>query len=183
MNEYNKEQIKKETEYEALMYFLEAYEEITGQVLAAVEKSERPDFICCKQNGIKVGIELVQVRRGHPNRVFIDKYIYKQEYMSPEDAIEILQMEVVKKEKKRNERDWKLPLSSILLIELPEIPLSNIVNRISPNNTPDIYSTGFTEVWIVDFTGIEAYGNVELLCVTPQMTMGYYRRDIQKSYG
>ena len=43
--------------------------------------------------------------------------------------------------------------------------------------------TNFLEFWIVDYTGIEAYDNVELFCVYPDTRYGYYERPFQKPYG
>ncbi|ABC77995.1 MAG: hypothetical protein GX625_08330 [Clostridiaceae bacterium] len=180
MNYYNKEQIKKTVEKGILDYFLEAYEEITGQLLEVHSVSERPDFICIRKDGSEVGIELVQVRRGHPNDIFFNKYIEKQDYMNNEYALELIQLKVIEKEKKRNELDWKLPLAAILLIELADIPLSYIKSYITPNTIPDMYLSGFGEIWLIDSTGTEAYDNVELFCVQPAEWSGYYPREIKK---
>ena len=183
MNGYTNERVKKEAEQESLNYFLEAYENITGETLEVIEVTERPDFICIRNDGSKVGVELVKVRRGHPNDILWDMIIDKQEFMSLDQALEMIQEVAAEKERKRNESDWKHTGATILLIELCDIPLAHINSYISSEILPDLYSIGFEEIWLADFTGIEAYDNVELFCVRPEEWKGYHSRGIQKPYG
>lgn len=183
MNEYTIERIKKENEEESLGYFLEAYESIIGKSFEKVEKSERPDFLCTRQDGGEVGIELVKIRRGHPNDVLFDKIVEKQNYMSVDYALDMIQRLAIEKEKKRNDPDWALPGATILLFELTDIPLSELRNCINPGGLPDLYEIGFAEIWLVDLTGLEAYDNVELFCIRPKEWEGYYPRGLQKPYG
>ena len=75
-----------------------------------------------------------------------------------------------------------LPGATILLLELTDIPLCELRYSIRPDILPDLYKTGFTEIWLVDLTGVEAYDNVELFCVCPEELEGYYPRDIQNPY-
>ena len=183
MNEYTIERMKKENEEESLGYFLEAYESIIGECFERVEKSERPDFLCTRQDSSKLGIELSKITRGHPNSILFDKIVEKQDYMSVDNALCMIQREAIKKETKRNEPDWALPGATILLFELTDIPLSELRNCINPNILPDLYEIGFAEIWLVDLTGLEAYDNVELFCVLPKKWEGYYPRGLQKPYG
>jgi len=183
MNNYNLEREKKESEQESLRYFLKAYDGVTGESLAVVLISERPDFICERANGKRVGIELTKVRRGHPNDILWDKLVEKQDYMSLDHALEMIQETAAEKEKKRREQDWTLPESAILVVELTDIPLFEIRNCITPVFLPDLYDTGFIEIWLADFTGLEAYDNVELFCVRPEGWVGYHPRGFQKPYG
>jgi hypothetical protein len=99
-----------------------------------------------------------------------------------DNALKILQETAVEKDRKRNEPDWMLPDAAILLIVLTDLPLTEIRNRITSKNLPDLYATGFAEVWIADFTGLEAHNNVELFCVQPAGWSGYYPRVFQKPY-
>lgn len=175
--------MKKEKEQEALNYFLDAYESITGEGLEVLAATERPDFICVRKNGKQVGIELVKVRRGHPNDALWDRIIEKQDFMSLERALEMIQRVANEKEEKRKEPDWKLSESAILIIELRDIPLAGIRNCISNEILPDLFSLGFEEVWLADFSALEAYDNVELFCILPEERRGYYSRGTQKPYG
>jgi hypothetical protein len=183
MSGYNIERIKKEREQNSLDYFLEAYERVTGEMLEVLEAIERPDFVCMRETGIKVGVELVNVRRSHPKDILYGRIVEKLDFMSPEHALEMIQSVGVNKEKKRNGLDWKLPEATILLIELWDIPLAQIASFISPAIIPDLYSTGFEEIWLTDFTGLGAYGDVELFCIRPEDWAGYHRRMYQKPYG
>ena len=183
MNEYTNERFKKEIERQSLGYFLEAYEDLTGESIEVIEISEKPDFICVRDDGRKVGIELVKVRRGNPNKIRWDRIVEKQDYMSINHALDMIQEVAAKKEKKRNKPDWTLQEATILLIELTDIPLCQIKGCITPELLPDLYDTGFEEVWLADFTGLEAYDNVELFCVRPDEWGGYHHRYLQKPYG
>ena len=183
MNAYTNERIQKEDELENLGYFLDAYKDITGEMLELLELTERPDFICSRENGSKTGVELTKVTRGDPNIIQLDKIIEKQDFMSFEHAVEMIQEVATAKEKKRIEADWKLPEANILLIELVDITLAQIRASISQEILPDLYSTGFKEIWLADFTGLEVYDNVEFFCVRPKKWVGYYSRGIQKPYG
>jgi hypothetical protein len=181
--EYTNERVNKESEAESLSYFLEVYEGIIGESLNSVESSERPDFIATRKDGSLIGIELSKIRRGHPNDILYDKIIEKKDYMSVYDALCMIQRVVYEKEKKRNNLGWLLPDTTILLLELTDIPLSELRYAILPNFLPDLYETSFAEIWLVDLTGVEAYDNVELYCVYPKELEGYYPRNIQKPYG
>jgi hypothetical protein len=183
MNEYTNKRIQKEGEAERLAYFLDEYLNITGERIEIIEIAERPDFICSKENGCKIGIELTMITRGDPQIIQYDRIIDKKDFMSPEQAIDMIQQSAILKENKRSKGDWKLPDSNILLIELTDIPLNWIQALISPKFCPDLYSTGFMEVWIADFTGIEAYDNLETYCVQSKEWAGYYPRQMQKPYG
>jgi len=126
--------------------------------------------LCTEQSQKTVGVELTQVRKKFPE-------------MIGWDAIEIIQAIVEKKENKRKKHDWKLSNNSILIIEFNDIPLDSINNLLNKDNLPDIYQTGFSEIWIVDLTNLEAYRNVELFCFAPEAYKGYYPRPFQKPYG
>jgi|GEM_PF-2582340 len=69
MNEYTNERAKKELEEQSLIYFMEVYKNVTGESIKLIAKAERPDFICVTGNEIKIGIELTEVRRGHPYKL------------------------------------------------------------------------------------------------------------------
>lgn len=183
MNEYSNERVKKEAERESLGYFLEAYESLTGESIEVLEESERPDFICLRKDGCKVGIELVKVTRGNPSHILDVKLIEKQDHMSVDHALSMLEEEVMEKEKKRKESNWRLPESTILIVEITDIPLSEIRGCIKPDVLPALYATGFAEVWLVDFTGVEAYDNIQLFCIRPNEWQGYHPRGLQKPYG
>ena len=91
---------KKENENEHLGFFIEFYEEITESTLELFESTERPDFICKRNDGSFVGIELVQVRRGHPESVRFDEIVNKRQTMAPEKSIDMILESIEIKEHK-----------------------------------------------------------------------------------
>jgi len=182
MNDFNSSHVKKEVEAETLGNFLEMYAHVTEQSITVVKSSERPDFICARKHGGNVGIELVKIRRSHPNDILWDRLIEKQDYMSIDNTLKMLQEMAAIKDKKRNEPDWLLPESAILLIALTDRPLAEIQRHLTFIDLPDLYSTGFVEVWLVDITGVEAYNSVELFCIQPERWKGYYPRGLLKPY-
>jgi len=107
--------LKKVAETENLVLFLEKYESVTGQYLEILQEGERPDFICQRAaDGQIVGVELTKVTRGHPGEKLFDLLVYKQEFMSVEDAIYMIQAVGWKKETKRSQPDWSYAQSNIL---------------------------------------------------------------------
>lgn len=183
MNKHNQERLKKECECEVLMHFFDAYQEVMGITLEIVEPSERPDFICKRENGELIGIEIVKITRGDPYLIQHKLVVEKQEYMLPDEALSLLQQEAMKKDLKRVEETWRYSDRAILLIELSDIPLSEIHRFVNQKDLPDLYDTGFLEIWIVDTTGLQAFDNVELFCVKSEERHGYYPRGLQKPYG
>ena len=183
MNDFNSAREKKEAEKEILSFFLEMYERVTGQSITVVKINERPDFICDRKDGSMVGVELVEIRRNHPNDILWDKLVEKQDFMSIDNALKMLQEVAINKDKKRKEPDWTHKAATILLIALTDIPLAEIRKRITSENLPDLYETGFVEVRLADFTGLEAYDDLELFCVQPVQWAGYYPRILYKPYG
>lgn len=174
---------KKNQELEVLEYFNPIYEIINNDFLEVIETSERPDFICRRKNSALVGVEIVQVRRGHPNDVFYDKYINNNIYLPPVEAISIIQSIIYEKEIKRRTKDWKMPEASILIIQLKESPLCDIAGALTEYLFHDLSTYGFCEIWLADFSEIEAYNNIELFCLFPQYLSRYYKRPRQKPYG
>lgn len=174
---------KKEAELEVLTYFNPIYEEVVEDFLEVVEASERPDFICKRNDGSLVGVEIVQVRRGHPNEVFYDKIINKNIHIVPDQAIDLIQTLIYTKEEKRKSKDWKLSERTILIVQLQESPLWEIAGSLTEELFPDLPEYGFSEIWLADFSEIDAYNNIELFCLFPPHMEGYYKRPLQKPYG
>lgn len=106
---------------EVLEYFLPIYEIMTNDTLCIVEKSERPDFICKRKNGELIGVEIVQVKRGHPNDVFHYKVVNKNINLHPEKSIDIIQSVIYGKSRKRKENSWKLSAKTIHLVHLNRV--------------------------------------------------------------
>lgn len=183
MSEWTKHRVKKECEQEALAYFLEAYELATGHEITIVASSERPDFLGQREGGAPVGIELVRIRRQDPKKIFWDRILEKTEFMLVEHAIEKIQMMLVSKDEKRRQISWQNSEETILVLQLTDIPLSELSGCLGPSLFPDLPGLGFSEIWLADYTGIEAYDDVELYCIHPCELRGHYRRGLRKPYG
>lgn len=184
MNEYNQERFKKEDETKDLVYFLESYQNATGNKLQLLEASERPDFICEYSNGLKVGVELTMITR-HPKARFWDRVLEKRKFMKAEEALELIQLQTVEKDNKRAEKNWTFSKKTILVIQLKDISLSKLKPFLQVENFPDLYSTKFKEIWLGDYSEVEAYNSINTFCLKPMENFGFFHRSnpYQKPFG
>ena len=181
-----KNRYKKDDEGQNLNYFFEAYRRATGVEINILRSSERPDFICEVHDTSKIGIELTNITRGDPEQILWDRILERKDYMLPENAIEMIQRLALLKNEKKSKGKWEHPDNTILLIELVDIPLYELRSLLEDKtNLPDIDNLSFVEIWLGDYTGIEAYDNIELFCLYPERLRGYYQRQnpMQKPYG
>ncbi len=65
---------------------------------------------------------------------------------------------------------------TILVLQLVEFSLPELHRFMDMSLRVDFASRGSTEAWLADYTGIEAYGNVELFGIFPEKSWGYFRR-------
>ena len=175
---------KKMVEEEELLYILEAYKEAVEEYLSySFGRHERPDFICYRPDGTPVGIELVKIMRD-PRDAQADYILDKVEFMDGEEAMEFLYHMIEKKDKKRRQPDWDLPDNTILVLQFVDCPISNL-HLLDDSLKKDFESYGFDEIWIADYTGLEAYGDIELFCLYPPEWWGFYERPnpYAKPYG
>jgi hypothetical protein len=164
-----------------LGYFLDAYEWVTGERLCVARSRERPDFVCQRPDGSYVGIELTRVVRD-PEAGWSDEVFSHQEYMSAPDAIFRINCAIVVKDEKRRSGRWLHPDATILVIQLMDCPICDVGLDLLPE---DVDPHGFIEVWVADFTGLDAYGDIELFGVYPPQWWGHHERPnaSRKPYG
>jgi len=161
---------RKEIEAIDLGYFTEAYEYSLGETLSSnlFSRSERPDFICERASGEKVGIELTQVI-GDPS--------FPEEFIDGFAASWKVYCLIENKERKRAKPDWILPNNLILVIQLMNYSLRGgdglLLEGLGLDELP---THGFEEIWLGDYTGLDAYGDIELFCCFPEGLWGYYER-------
>ncbi len=157
---------KKMVEEVDLDYFTEAYEHVTGRSLTIYRAGERPDFLCRTQRGWSVGVELTFVPEA-------DRVILFDPIWAAADA---------KAEKKRR-GNWSLPARTILVLQV-DVPLSELRRHLEQVVRTD-YDLGFMEVWVADYSDLDAYGTVELFGLRPRKWLGYHRRPnwYTKPYG
>jgi len=167
-----------------LEYFLDAYKQVTGKKLSIVNDGERPDFICRQPNGLKVGIELTKVMRD-PESAFWDSTFYRQQYMSVTDALDNIYLVIERKEGERKKADWSYANNTILVLQLTDCPITDLEWFIDYSLQSDFSSHGFVEVWLADYTGSKAFGDIELFGIYPPERWGYYQRQnpYRKPYG
>lgn len=182
---WSQARFKKEAERRDLDNFLDARAHITRERLEVVEATERPDFICKRADAQRVGVELTKVTRGNPKIMMWDRILERRHYMRVDSAIEALQLLATEKERKRTQYDWKHSSSTILLLQLVDIPLSRLKGQLTNRVVPDLENLGFAEMWIADYTQVEPYDNIELVGFCPEKWFGYHQRPnpLQKPYG
>jgi len=87
---------------------------------------------------------------------------------------------IADKESKRRQADWKLKDNTILVVQTMDCPL----RLLEPELEPDLFRDhGFEEVWLADYSELEAYDNIELFCLHPTALWGRYSPERGKPYG
>lgn len=81
--------------------------------------------------------------------------------------------------------DWLFSDNAILVIQLIDCPLSELEIFLDQSLQVDFADTGFTEIWIGDYTEVDVYGFIELFGLHPLKWRGYYPRPdfFSKPYG
>lgn len=168
---------KKHIEREELYQFIEAYTYSQGEELIPVGASEAPDFICKRSDGTLIGVELTKIIRD-PETKFADKVLFRRDYISGSDALDKIYSAL---EKKKGLGSKKI----VLVLQLFDCPLSDLKHFLDKSLKDDFVSYGFAEIWIADYTGLKAYGDIELFCLYPSEKWGYYEREnaSRKPYG
>ena len=174
---------KKELETEEFIPFLEAYEFATEERLTLLCGGESPDFICLRPDKSEIGIELAKVMRD-PEDSFWDRILEKKMEIDPYEAQEQIHRLIQKKEKVRQDRYVKNVKETILVFQLVDGSLDSLRYVIESLNG-DFDDHGFFEVWLTDYSGHDAYGDVELFGLFPSTRWGYYQRPNpgRKPYG
>ena len=175
---------KKEIERSDLCYFADAYKWVTNEGLEYVASTECPDFICDRDNGEKVGVEITRIMTD-PESAQWDQILNHKYEQSPEDTLDIIFSSLEDKEKKRVKNYGEWANKTILVLQLFDCPLISLVSLINDDLKEDFADHGFIEVWLADYTGIEAYGDVELFGLFPSKWWGHHQRKNhnKKPYG
>ena len=166
---------KKLIEEVDLGHFIKAYEWVTGDRLTLIYRRESPDFVCMRSNGSEVGVELTNIMRD-PEQAFYETVIEKKECISASDTFDMAYCLASKKSKKKNKNKWPYSRKTILVLQSDECPLEEIDLYVDPSLQSDFALFGFKEIWLADFTEIDAYGDIELFGLHPKKWWGYHRR-------
>ena len=174
---------KKEAERSDLGFFEEAYERVTGLSLGHCLSHESPDFICHRSDGLEVGIELTAVR-DPPQIAFFERTYSRKDYMDAAGVADVIYRMAKSKADKRVRNHWPCSSSTILVLQL-ECPLRSLSEYLEPIWCDDLSALGFLEVWLADYSEIDAYGDVELFGLFPESIWGYHQRfnPLRKPYG
>ncbi len=175
---------KKMVEEYELEYFIDAYKSVTGEELGVGHASETPDFISERPDGTRVGIELTKIMRDSETALWEETFKH-QEYMTNSCALDIVYGTVEKKAEKMSKKKGIGIGNIILVLQLMDCPLSDLKNILYRDLEKDFASYGFSEIWIADYTGLDAYGDIELFGLSPLKWWGFHERPNsgRKPYG
>jgi hypothetical protein len=165
---------KKESERIDLDYFIKAYEWTTRERLTEIISAECPDFICSLSSGENVGVELVRVMRD-PEEAQFDKIINKKYEAEPQETLDRI--------RSKHYGEWAD--KTILVLGLFDCSFWSLRPFLAKDIQEDFASPGFIEVWLADYTGVEAYRDIELFGLFPAQWWGYHQREnpYRKPYG
>ncbi|MEW6681641.1 MAG: hypothetical protein AB1451_01795 [Nitrospirota bacterium] len=153
--------------------FPDEYRRITGLRLRQISRSERPDIVCLRSDGIEVGIELTKVMEDPESRMW-GRILNRSDYADPVDAAIRLQEVVYRKEAKRSGGRWHLPDNIMLVLQLMDVPIEDVAPHLDEEIIDEMSGTGFFEIWVADYTVQEAYGTVQLFGIKPRQWRGLH---------
>jgi hypothetical protein len=164
--------------------FLKEYEQITNFSLKIIERTERPDFIVQRSDGTQLGIELTKVMRD-PESTFWARVLNGEEQADPIDTAIHLQELIYRKDIKRSESNWKLSKRTVLLLQLMDSSIDQVVLFLDVQIIREINETGFFEIWLTDYTILDAFGTIQLYGIKPKKWQGLHShsRTGNKPYG
>src|SRR6266536_5871270 len=142
---------KKMVEGQDLDRFLDAYEEVVAQRLDVLESGERPDFICARPSGEKVGVELTRPHHDH-EKVIWDRILAPGRQMTDFELLPAINSVIEQKTLKLSMHDWRLPEATILVVQLVDYTFSSWAWLSETGLRRDFDSTGFAEIWLADHT-------------------------------
>lgn len=175
---------KKEVERVGLDYFIDAYESVTGEQLCVISSSESPDFICARANGQNVGVELTEVRRGLWDALW-DRILDRKYEADAQETLDRIFGLVHDKDKRRSKNYGDWADKTILVLQLCDCSLWSLRHYLTEDIREDFSGYGFVEIWLADYTEVDAYRDVELFGLAPAKWWGYHQRDnpYRKPYG
>lgn len=175
---------KKLIEEMALELFLAEYQFITGRRIESYVPSERPDFLCVDSVGEKFGIELVRVMLD-PESVSYLRILKNEEFADPFDTYIRVQEAIARKDYLRRTAGWSLPDNTVLILQLIDAPIESVAKFFGSEILEAGEASGFSEIWLVDYTVEEAYSTVQLYGIIPKCFSGLHDRALgsSKPYG
>ncbi|MFC5473742.1 hypothetical protein [Paraherbaspirillum soli] len=175
---------KKEAETSELIPFFQAYKWVTSERLSlTLPATENPDFICIRADGRPVGVELTKVTRDKGVR-FWEHILHGKEEIDPFEAQELILHLIEKKESARIKRYSARVRDCILVLQLIDGSLEQLKFALE-DHQEDFAAHGFSEIWLADYSGLQAFGDIELFGLFPDRWWGYHERPWpdRKPYG
>jgi len=175
---------KKLVEEMDLEPFLKEYEWVTGLVLQLINRTERPDFIVQRSDRTQLGIELTKVMRD-PESAFWARVLSGEEFADPVETAIHLQELIYRKDAKRSGSGWTLPDRTVLVLQLMDSSIDQVVLFLDDQVIKELNETGFFEIWLADYTILEAFGTIHLYGIKPEKWQGLHShsRTGNKPYG
>ena len=175
---------KKLVEEMDLEPFLKEYEWVTGLALQLVNRTERPDFIVQRSDGTQLGIELTKVMRD-PESLFWARVLSGEEFADPVKTAIHLQKLIYRKDAKRSGSGWTLPDRTLLVLQLMDSSIDQVVLFLNDQIIKELNETGFFEIWLADYTILDAFGTIQLYGIKPKRWQGLHShsRTGNKPYG
>jgi hypothetical protein len=175
---------QKMVEDEQLSDFLEAYEEVTGETLSLLQGGESPDFICERESGERVGVELTRPHHDYETTRW-DRIWAVSRAMDDFDLMDAVHSIVAKKARKRAGAGWRLPGNTILVVQLVDYAFATFGWFSRQCLAQDFENYGFAEIWLADRTELDAFGTVRLIGLYPRDIWGPRYQDAfyRKPYG
>lgn len=176
---------KKEVETSELIPFLEAREIVTGEKLSMLlgAWSESPDFICVRDDGSAIGVELTKIT-GNREVAFWQRLRRGDVQLDPFEAQETIHHLIDRKEKARADRYTKKVRDNVLVLQLMEDSLDHLAGAFH-GLEGNFAAHGFAEMWLADYSGLDPYGDIELFGLHPHLWWGHHGRPRpdRKPYG
>lgn len=170
---------KRELERDHLGYFLDAYERATGETFPELCDSETPDFIGRDEKGRVVGIELAQLRFSPEEQHW--RRISPPEPADPDAWWRLLEL-LHKKDQTLTKGRWPDCERKLLVVILVDASIDAVAAG-TDTDRPD--EDGFDEVWLADYTQVEAFGAADLFAIVHPDLKGHFATGDwgQKPYG
>ena len=160
----------KDQELEYLQYFISARESATGERLELVKAGESPDFLCRRPSGSVVGVEHTKVAY-EASLSEIKRVLGESREIDNFELFWAAHSSASKKDKKRKQPHWQTPNATILVLDLVEgYRLEDWPTDSSLAS--DFAEFGFIEVWLSDYSSVEAFREVTLLGIYPKNIWG-----------
>lgn len=167
---------KKESETDDLVPFLGARQFVTGNRLSWISgiNTECPDFICAREDGSNIGVELTKVTEDY-EAASLENLRYGEVNIYPYKTLETIHYLIDRKEKARVKRYFEKVKENILVLQLVDGSFDQLRGYFDDLEV-DFVSHGFAEIWLADYSGLEAYGDIELFGLFPSQWWGFHSR-------